>query len=342
MATHSKPSSGFKLVLQISLALPLAMITFAAHAIDLSDELNTKATVVHVKPVVELEGSKGSITLADLVVATGLSRTAQETFAKVQLADAPKAGETRSFSEGGLNEIFAPELRNIQAQTGEHLVMKIPARVNVMRRRFRVDREAIEKDLQSQFKGICSDCEFEISNISVPTVGSAFGDAPEWKIRLHSEIPKGGFSLPLEINAKDGSIKTFWVSGQVAVRRKVPVVSRALQVGERIQPEDYSLISKDVTFSTESPASDAEIASSVAAHQVGAGEIIWRSQLRRELAVRSGDGLRVMAGGDEWQISIEGVAETSGYIGDSIRVKIPRTQKVVSGLLKEKGLVEVR
>jgi flagella basal body P-ring formation protein FlgA len=39
---------------------------------------------------------------------------------------------------------------------------------------------------------------------------------------------------------------------------------------------------------------------------------------------------------------IDGVAQNSAYIGDTVKVKIPRTQKMISGLLTEKGIVEVR
>jgi flagella basal body P-ring formation protein FlgA len=90
------------------------------------------------------------------------------------------------------------------------------------------------------------------------------------------------------------------------------------------------------------PAGLTDRQTSVAARELGAGQFIGRNELRRELAVKNGDIVKVVAGSAEWQITIDGVAQGSGYLGDTVNVKIPRTAKLVSGTLKERGLVEVR
>jgi len=64
--------------------------------------------------------------------------------------------------------------------------------------------------------------------------------------------------------------------------------------------------------------------------------------LQREFAVKSGEIVKVTAGSSDWEVTIDGIAQASGYIGDTVNVKIPRTQKLVSGLLTAKGVVEVR
>ena len=136
--------------------------------------------------------------------------------------------------------------------------------------------------------------------------------------------------------------KLYWVSGQVVIRRKGAVASRSANIGERLHEEDFSIKLHDVTFSNDSPATAADISNSVLARAVSAGDMIWRSQLRREMAIKSGDPVKVVAGSGDWEVTIEGISQSSAYIGDMVRVKIPRTQKLVSGLLRDKGVVELQ
>lgn len=319
--------------------LTLAFASFGSVTASADESFVTR---VALRPAIELESSKTEITLSDLVVAKGLSRTALERFKSVRLADAPKAGESRVFSEDILQAALAPELKAVESETGERFELKLPSRVSVTKKKFRLGKSEIEKELLNQFRTQCGDCEFEISNLSVPLISDKMTESTQWVIRSRPEIPKGSFSLPIEITAGSQPTRSYWVTGVVAVRRPVPVAAREISMGERIQADDLVTQMKDVTYTNDVPVSPSELSSGVASRQIAAGQIVFRSAVRKELAIKNGDVVKVSAGSEEWQISMDGIAQTSGYIGDSIRVKIPRTQKLISGLLKEKGVVEVQ
>jgi flagella basal body P-ring formation protein FlgA len=303
-------------------------------------------TVIQVKSVVEVDGTKPEIFLGDLVVAHGVSDNALEAIKNVRLADTPKAGESRSFTSMGLEQIFRQHLRDHEAQSGEKISLRIPTRVTVVRKSFKLLPEEVQAELKSQMKEFCADCSFEISNFQLPTLSTTVSNGSSWAVKLRHEMPKGSFSLPVEVTNEDASKRVYWITGSVAISKKVPVAARAMQAGERLQPQDFTMQTKDITFSTDTAASEAELSSTVAARQISAGQIVWRSLLRREMAVKNGDIVKVIAGDASgnggWQVMIDGVAQGSGYIGDLINVKIPRTQKLLSGLLTEKGIVEVR
>jgi flagella basal body P-ring formation protein FlgA len=297
--------------------------------------------VIQVKSIAEVDGKHSEITLGDLMVARGVSASAVESLKSVRLADTPNPGESRSFTAMGLEQVFRPYLRKIEDKTGEHINLRVPTRVTITRKSFRLHPEDVEADIKNQLKQFCADCAFEITALSLPAVPAAVPSGATWSVKIRSEIPKGSFSLPLEVANDDGSKRTYWISGTLVVQRKVPVAARAIQIGEHLRAEDFTMQSKDVTFSNDVPASEGELLSSVAARQLSAGQIVWRSNLRRELAVKSGDIVRVMAGEDGWQVSIDGIAQSGGYIGEMVKVKIQRTQKLISGILTEKGTVEV-
>lgn len=304
---------------------------------------DTPQPMIQVKSVIEVDGSKPDITLGDLIVTRGFSHDVVDAIGSVRLADAPNAGEARSFTELGLLQIIRARLQSIKRPVDmANVVLRVPSRVTVTRKKFRLGHEEVKKEMLTRFQSLCTDCQFEISGLSLPAIDLKAHAGSSWRIRFRNELPKGSFSLPLDVTRADGSSQTFWIAGTLTVLRRVPVASRSLMSGEKLSSVDFTMSLKDVTFAHDVPADDQEITESVAARAIGAGQIIWRNQIRRPMAVQSGEPVKVVAGTEDWQISIDGVSQMAGHIGESIRVRIPRTQKVISGLLKEKGIVEVR
>lgn len=325
-------------------AFAFIAIVCAALVSDRADALvqeGAEGIVVQVRSAVEVDGKKSEITLGDLVVMHGLDADVLAAIQNVRLADTPKAGESRSFTAMGLEQVFRQHLRDLERERGEKLTLRIPTRVTVVRQSFHLRPEDIQAELKRQMAELCSDCVFEISNLSLPALPTTVTTGSSWTLKMRHEMPKGTFSLPIEVANDDGSKRSYWISGSVTISKNVPVAGRSLQVGERMQAQDFSIQMKDITFSTDVAASESDLATSVAARQIAAGQIVWRSSLRREMAVKNGDIVKVVAGQDGWQITIDGIAQGSAYIGDSVNVKIPRTQKLISGLLTEKGVVEV-
>lgn len=294
---------------------------------------------VTVKPVTELELAKTDILLSDIVVSKGLSRTALEKFRAIRLADAPRSGESREFTSDVVASSIREDLEGVEASTGEHYDIRIPSRVTVTKRRAGLDAGALRAQLTAAFRASCAECEFEILGLSAPA--AKLPEGATWNLRTRAELPKGSFSYPIEVSVGDVPTQTLWVSGQLVVRRQVPVAAHEIAAGTRIAQEDLVTQLKDVTFASDVPVSTSELSSGVAARTLNAGEIVYHSSLRRDLAVKFGDIVKVETASADWSISLDGVAQSQGYIGDQIKVKIPSTSKVVAGVLREKGVVEV-
>jgi flagella basal body P-ring formation protein FlgA len=313
-----------------------------AQASESSNEKSNEAGVYRIKAQVEVEGDR-DIRVSDIVELTERDAALLLALQGIHLADAPGPGEVRTFTDIGLAQLLRAHLPKLKLASGELPTFKIPPRVVVSRKSLLLQSSEIEKALLTQFKTMCADCEFEVSNLSVPVVGKELSAHAAWKLKFKSEMPRGSFSIPLEIApAPEVPVRMFWVNGTLTVRKNVPVASRSIMAGEKLTANDYTLRTKDVTFATDAPVSSGDFSSSVAGRQISAGEVIWRSSLKRETAIHQGDSVKVVVGSESWQISIDGIAQGAGSVGDQIRVKIPSTQKVVSGLLKEKGLVEVQ
>jgi flagellar basal body P-ring formation protein FlgA len=305
-------------------------------------EPSREELVIQVRSAVELEGTKSEITLGDLIVARESDDELLEVIRPLRLADAPSAGESRSFTGIGIEEAFRPHLAALEKKAGGRIVLRVPARITVVRKTFELRSADVEMAIKENLKRFCDECEFEITALNLPIIPLAQRVGGAWQIRMRDDMPRGNFSIPVEVTRADGVKNSYWITGNLSVRKSVPVSMRALQAGEKVQPEDFTMQVRDITFATDVAPAISDFEASNMARQIGAGQIIWKSSLRRELALKSGDAVKVTAGGDVWQITIEGVAQSSGYIGDQVRVKIPRTQKLVSGILRKKGVVEVQ
>ena len=328
------------LIRSFVLILALHLVSMALARADEASSDSGQATI-QIKPINEVDGTNSEITFGDLIVAHGLSDALLSDIRQIHLADMPKAGESRTFTALAIEEVFRPQLRSIEAQIGEKVALRVPPRVTVTRKVFRLKSEDVSADMNKQLKLLCVDCRFEVTDLKIPTLQNSLSSAAVWNLRMNTELPKGNFSLPLEVKNEDGSKRTYWVTGNLRTYRTVIVAKRSLNSGDKIRTEDYTQEEKDITFASDNSATVADIEGSVVAKPMAAGQIIWRAGLRREVAVKVGESVKVVSGGDSWLITIDGVAQNAGYIGDTVNVKIPRTQKMLSGLLKEKGVVEV-
>lgn len=300
----------------------------------------TGVASIQVRGNVELEMER-EITVGDIADFNGFREDEVGELKSVRLGDAPTGTESRTFTSTGLSQVFRSYLPRLQGKREEKILLTIPARVVVKRKIFRLEAKDVEAEINKQMKSVCSVCEFEIRQLSLPVLGPLLSASTTWKLRMRPELPKGSFSAPLELEGPEGR-RTFWVSGLLNVYRSVPVAKRSIELGERIAINDFAFERKDVTYLTDSFPAEVEIGGAIAARAIAAESFIGRSMLRREQALKSGETVKVVAGSEAWQVTVEGIAQSGGFVGDTVRVRIPRTQKVISGLLREKGLIEVR
>jgi len=321
----------------LGFTLGFTLITAAARS-----ALTEENPTIQVRSVVEVDSNHQQIVLGDLMITHGVSRRAINVLKNIRLADAPKGNESRAFTGLALEQLFKQNLRDIEVNSGEKISLRIPPRVTVVRKSFRLRLEDVGSALKAQFKGFCEDCNFEISGLVLPAIPTSVPSGATWRVSMKHALPKGNFSIPIEVTNEDMTKRSYWITGTLAVQRRVPVAARTLGVHERISPNDFQMIERDVTFATDTPASESELTKSMVARPIAAGQIVWRHQLQRELSAKNGDIVKVIAGSESWEISIDGILQSGGYIGDLVKVKIPRTQKLISGVLTDSGRVEVR
>lgn len=327
----------------VAIAIFLSLAPGAVFASDIG-EIEIHPTI-HVRARSEIE-RKPDILLGDVAEFKDLpSNTPQKLLSElksIRLGDAPKHGESRYFTDLGLAQAFRGRLNKLEEAVGERIELRIPSKVEVVAKLLTLDAKDVEREIVRKARELCRGCEIEITGLAFPLAVANLPSGAEWQIKMRSELPRGSFSIPLEIRRDDGTRRLFWISGHLSARKRVPVAKRTIPAGERIVADDWESQTREIAFATEASAEDSELASAWASRAISPGETISRGAFRREAAVKFGETIRVISGADGWEVAAEGVAQQGGFVGDLIRVRIPRTQKTVSGVLKDKGLVEVQ
>lgn len=300
-----------------------------------------------VRPSVSLDTSstasseRTELTIAEIVDPATISPDKREEvlrlLAAVTLTDRPQAGEDRTFSQEGLESIVAEATHRLEA-AGYVVEWKIPRRCRVSIRPL-FDNSRIEDALKKEFLRQCEDCDVAIRRLDVPALEQ--NKVSSWSLSQGPMRPRGSFAVPVELVLVGGAKKSLMLTGLAEFTQTVPVAAQALTAGQPLTSDNVRWEKRSVTYATDRAPKAELLLRSETARGIAAGEVLWQGSVRQAIAVRFGDPVRVMVGGDDWSVSVDGISQGQGAVGDAVRVKVGRSQKLVSGILKEKGLVEV-
>jgi flagella basal body P-ring formation protein FlgA len=180
-----------------------------------------------------------------------------------------------------------------------------------------------------------------VRDLAVPKIADLPVSAT-WDLTPDWQKVRGTFQIPLEVVVPGEKKSIYWVTGKVSIKRKVVVLKRDLIYNAKIQPDDLEIQKRDITFKNDTVTDLKEPIGALTLTQVTAGLPLTRSQFRRPPALIRGQNVTVRMGDGGWDVSIKGVAQESGMIGDLVKVLNPNTKKTVVGTVVAEGLVEVR
>ncbi|MEK6555749.1 MAG: flagellar basal body P-ring formation chaperone FlgA, partial [Bdellovibrionota bacterium] len=264
-----------------------------------------------------------------------VSMTVYDQLDKISLGSAPALGEQRIYS----SSVIAQALRSTTELASLKFV--IPNEVKVDNRGYELNEEVVKSDLLNVWKDQCADCELSIKRIALPVLPADLKDRP-WRLETDGRLPKGNFSSKFFVSKASGEEVLFWLSGQLEIKKLVPVLNRALQMGQRIGGEDYRWEWRDVTMATDGFPSEKNIEGQKMRLTANAGDILFFQTIAREKAVARGEVVRVHVGESEWQVSLEAVTEQDGYVGDTVNLRNRSTNRVISGEVIARGEVRIR
>lgn len=281
---------------------------------------------------------KTEVTLTHLVIDQGLSKELTTKLATVALAQAPEFGEKIELTQAAAMEALRPLVVEERRRTGQNLRLVVPKNIVIDTVKREMTAEQVTTELRQAWQPLCGDCQLDFDGLSLPRLENV----RDWTLKIKSEVPRGSFSIPVDLIREDGSSMSAWVSGRTILKKRVPVAKRVFQMGERIQPGDFSWEFKDVSYSIDGIPQADELTGKQVKNGIRAGDVLWLSGLEKERAIRRGDLVQVRSKSEGWEVSLSVIAEADAYIGDVINLKNPKTNNALIGQVIGRGEVELR
>lgn len=290
--------------------------------------------VLKVKSYLKIDSGE-KIFLNQLIDAANLSPEVFKEISQITLGSAPALGEQRIFT----NKAIAQAARSANSLRTASLV--IPNQVVVENRGYELSEEALGNELLARWKSLCGECDVVMKSIHVPILPPHLKDRP-WNLEHEARLPKGTFASKLLVTQLNGTQSIFWVNGQMAIRKLVPVATRALAFGQRLAEEDFRWEWREVTQATDGVPNEKAIVGQMLRLPVQMGDILFLEKLEREKAVRRGEVVQVVTGEEAWQVTLDAVTEQDGYVGDVVNVRNRQSNKIVSAEVIARGKVAVQ
>ncbi|MGE3385756.1 MAG: flagellar basal body P-ring formation chaperone FlgA, partial [Bdellovibrionales bacterium] len=251
----------------------------------------------------------------------------------IRLADGLANGERLEFSGSTISQL----LRNHKLwQANVKPTFTIPSRVVVENVGDKISEARVRMELISRWQSQCA-CRIELSELSMPKV-EPWVAGTEWQLRMPAQPARGTFTVAIEMRNASG-LRTVWLRGRATHYKLSPVAKRQINIGDRIQPEDYSLSEREITFARDAVPDAIDLIGRRARMGIAANDILFAGMLERERALKRGDQVKLALGEGDWEVAMTGIAEQDGFIGDTVKIRNPKSNQVVVATVIGRGEV---
>ncbi len=200
------------------------------------------------------------------------------------------------------------------------------------------------QDVEKIIKGVsdCGDCEVKVLSLHIPLKMKLEDfDSVEIVPRDSKALGRKVFTAYFQ---KEGKNFTGTVFAFIDKKVMIPVAKRRIEKGERVDVKDFDF--KEV-YSTLTPADflskeDIEQKDLYLKVPVGKGEVLRKTHLREDIAIRKGDRVKIVLNSGMIYIEFPGLALSNAKEGETIKVRNLSSNKIVYGVAKGDKIVEVR
>lgn len=264
----------------------------------------------------------------------GLDGIAYSEMARLPLVEKTEQQSTVTLSRDEISKKLRELVKNSLELQKANPSFQIPTEVRIIISQDGISKIEVEKAYKNFLRAKCGSCIFDIQVKSIPQV-----QAQNFEIVWDEGLNGGGFLLPVR-DSKGTTNK--WISGNIKIKKVVPVPRRLIRYGERIQTEDVEMIESNITYLKEECPEKSQVVGLIANKTLTAKTPILLSDLKREPAAQKGQVVKALIGDDKFEVSTNVLAEESGHIGDVIKIKNSETQKLMSATVIEKGVVKIQ
>ncbi len=219
--------------------------------------------------------------------------------------------------------------------------ISMPDKITVASSENDISYNSVSFDLFNSYKRLCEICSFSLKNISLPKLKNV-KNKTEIAIDYSQVKLTGPFLIPVLVK-QDEKKEQYWISGQMVIKQKGLLATRMIQSGQVLTETDFKSADVDITFQKDQLVTEfSQLKGNRLNRFFTKDQAVFMSNLKKEVVLNRGMNIKASLGTENMEISVNATAEESGAIGDIIRIKTSDTGRILSGLIVEKGLVEIQ
>ena len=284
-----------------------------------------------------LPSKRTKITLKDLFRDSNKATDAY--LSKIVIGNAPPVGEKRIFTRMAVSSLLRPHVKSLTKSLLAKPRIVLPDQIIVETASSTFSKEGVASQLKKHWADLCGSYEVDIVELVLPNIDGGY---LSYKMDLKDELPRGSFSLPLRVQVQNARPKIYWISGMAEIYQQVPVLQKSVHLGDIISESDVEYQRRNVTYLNNGIPPKDQLNGQRVRRFLRAGQILWSSDIDRPKAIEQGDIVKVVVDGGAYNISIMAQALQSGYVGDSVTVKNPETNKVFTAKVSAQGEVTIQ
>lgn len=209
----------------------------------------------------------------------------------------------------------------------------------VMAKPNKLKKSDVRKELVAQVKARVPwpDARVQIQDLRI---AGKLPRTTQWTIEMFEPV-SWRHNVRAKLKVSDSKRRPIWLNARVLIEIPVVVTTRTVARGaslaqaQRMEHRSLHTLPHDVVTNLDA------LDGVVARRSMSPGFVVRQSALKRPVLIKRGQiiGLRVRRGGVV--ITSRGIAQQSGRLSDTIRIKMPSTQKILMGVVRAQSLVEL-
>ncbi len=198
----------------------------------------------------------------------------------------------------------------------------------------------LEKKAQSLTQGMTN--SKTVVSIQMPTANSTERLSPCTDTLVLEDNQKGAGRQRVKVTCNGFRRWSVYVGGDIALEVPVLVTTRALRKGDSLTAADVTHRLENVSKSRGDYMTNlAALKGQTLRRSISAGTVLEPEFFERTAIIRQGDRVAIISGNRGFRITVTGVAQQDGAMGETIRVKNSSSGKTLTGTVEGVGEVVV-
>ncbi|MCG8687093.1 MAG: flagellar basal body P-ring formation chaperone FlgA [Desulfobacterales bacterium] len=257
---------------------------------------------------------------------------------KIELGRSPKPGRMKHLTGDKIVSLI--RTRGLE---DKDLAIDAPKRVFVKRKSQVLKESKVQKEFETFLSTFFTEGEFKLKAFSV----RGLEPYPSGNLTLAFEkryTPgnKGRVSVHADVMVDGAKQDRVTIKGRVALYKAVICAARRLERGEKVSSADVEYKTMDL-FELKSSVLESidEVAPMALTRTIGKGECLTRDVFKQAPTIQKGDIIKLVARKNRLSIITIGVCKENGYADQLVKVENLKSGKMVRGVVKKNGTVEV-